>query len=74
MRSFTFWLGRLGEPYVGRWCDLVNSMVASKDSSVTSGEVINALLKNAEPKTRSESIPPPPSDDINVIVPKDPNS
>ncbi|MHC4655945.1 MAG: CvpA family protein [Planctomycetota bacterium] len=63
-----------GEPYVGWWCDLVNSIVASEDSDITSEEVINALLKNAEPKTRSEPIPSPPPDDINAIVPEDPNS
>jgi len=39
-----------GAPYVGLWCDIVNSMVASEDSDVTSKQVINALLKNAESK------------------------
>lgn len=39
-----------GAPYVGWWCDLVNSMVASEDSDVTSEQVISALLKNAEAK------------------------
>ncbi|MHC4113352.1 MAG: CvpA family protein [Planctomycetota bacterium] len=63
-----------GAPYVGWWCDLVNSIVASENSDVTSEEVINALLKNAEAKTRSESIPPLPPDGINAIVPEDPNS
>lgn len=63
-----------GAPYVEWWCGLVDSIVASKNSNVTSGEVISALLKNAEPKTRSESIPTTPTDDINLIVPEDPNS
>jgi len=43
-----------GAPYVGWWCDIVNSMVASEDSDVTSEQVISALLKSAEPKPPTE--------------------
>ena len=39
-----------GMPYISWWCDIVNSMVASENSDVTSEQVINALLKSAEPK------------------------
>ena len=63
-----------GTPYVGWWCDWIHSIVASEDSDVTSVEVINALLKDAEPKTRSEPIPTPPPDDINAIPTEDPKS
>ena len=48
--NFTDGFKQTGAPYVAWWCDIVNSMVASEDSDVTSKQVINALLKNAEPK------------------------
>ncbi len=47
-----------GAPYVGWWCDWIHSIVASEDSDVTSEEVINALLKNAEPKFPAEPTEP----------------
>jgi hypothetical protein len=43
-----------GAPYVGWWCDRVHSIVASRDSDITSEEVIGALLKNTEPKVPFE--------------------
>lgn len=63
-----------GAPYVSLWCNRVHSLVASKDSEVTSEEVINTLLKDAEPKTRPEPILTPPTDGTNIIIPEDPNS
>ena len=47
-----------GAPYVNLWCDLVNSIVASENSDITSEEVINALLKNAEPTEPNEPAKP----------------
>ena len=53
-----------GVPYVGWWCDRINSMVTSQDSGVTSKQVISELLKNAEskaqPKTTEQTEPNPP--------------
>ena len=72
--DFTGGFKQTGAPYVSWWCNRVHSIVASEDSDVTSEEVINALLKDAEPKTRSEPIPTPPPDGINTITPEDPNS
>ena len=52
--NFTDGFKQTGAPYVAWWCDIVNSMVASEDSDVTGKQVINALLKNAEPKPPTE--------------------
>jgi len=55
-----------GVPYVSWWCDLVDSIVASEDSDVTSAEVIGALLKDAEKKLPAgrirPALPTPPVD------------
>ncbi len=37
-----------GAPYVSWWCNRVHSIVASKDSEVSGGEVISELIKSAE--------------------------
>ena len=66
-----------GAPYIEWWCDIVNSMVASKDSDVTSGEVISTLLKNAEPRPparEAEPGKPTTPDDTKTIPPEDPNT
>ena len=55
-----------GVPVISWWCNLVNSIVSSEDSAVTSEQVISALLKNAEPEapgrtpeqTEPNSLPP----------------
>jgi len=52
--NFTDGFKQTGAPYVALWCDIVNSMVASEDSNVTSKQVINSLLKNAKPKPPTE--------------------
>jgi len=54
--DFTGSFKQAGVPYIGLWCNLVNSMVASEDSEVTCEQVISALLKNAEPEA-----PPKPA-------------
>ncbi len=46
-----------GAPYVGWWCDRIHSIAASKDSDITGVEAINALLKEAEPKTIEQTEP-----------------
>ncbi len=43
-----------GVPYISRWCNLVNSIVASKDSNKTSEDMISTLLQNSKPKIPSE--------------------
>jgi uncharacterized membrane protein required for colicin V production len=67
-----------GAPYVSWWCDLVNSIAASKDSEITTGEVIKALLENAGQNIRSEPEPPPPPppppEGINTITPENTTS
>jgi len=66
-----------GAPYVSWWCNRVHSIVASKGSDVTSGEVISALLKDAEPKLpdgRIRPVQPTPSDDIKTSPVTDPNN
>lgn len=57
-----------GAPYVSWWCDWIHSIAASKDSDMTSAEVINTLLKDAEPKIRSEPISTPPTEDPNSKI------
>ena len=44
-----------GAPYVGWWCDRINSIVTSHDSGVTSKQVISELLNNAESKTQPKT-------------------
>ena len=61
-----------GAPYVGWWCDWIHSIVASRNSDITSVEAINALLKDAEPKTRPEPIPTSPPDGTNTTTPVNP--
>lgn len=61
-----------GAPYISWWCDRIHSIVASRDSDITSAEAINALLKDAEPKTRPEPIPTSPPDDTNTTTPANP--
>ena len=64
-----------GAPYISLWCDRIHSIVGSKNSDVTSAEVINTLLKDAGLNTRSESIPPPPPpppDGTNTTTPVNP--
>lgn len=66
-----------GAPYIEWWCDMVNSLVASKDSDVTSGEVISELMKKAEEKPPSQEVQPgisTPSDDIKTTTVTDPNN
>ncbi|MHC4084533.1 MAG: CvpA family protein [Planctomycetota bacterium] len=46
-----------GAPYVSWWCNRVHSITASKNSDVTSGEVISTLLKNAEPTIIEQTEP-----------------
>ncbi len=59
--DFTGSFKQAGVPYIGLWCNLVNSMVASEDSEVSCEQVISALLKNAEskalPKTSEQTEP-----------------
>jgi hypothetical protein len=47
-----------GAPYIEWWCDRVNSMVASKDSNITSGEMISTLLKKAEQRPPAREAEP----------------
>jgi len=61
-----------GAPYVGWWCDWIHSIVASRDSDITSVEAINALLKEAEPEPRPEPIPTSPPDGTNTTTPVNP--
>lgn len=65
-----------GMPYVGLWCDLVNSMVATEDSNVTSGEVISTLLTNAETRPPAREAEPgkPNTPDNTKTIPEDPNT
>ena len=59
--DFTGSFKQAGVPYIGLWCNLVNSMVASEDSEVSCEQVISALLKDAEskalPKTSEQTEP-----------------
>ncbi len=66
-----------GAPYVSWWCNRVHSMVASKGSDVTSGEVISELIKKAEEKPPFREVQPgisTPSDDIKTSSITDPNN
>ena len=38
-------------PYISRWCNLVHSIVASKDNNKTSEDMISTLLKYSEPNS-----------------------
>lgn len=59
-----------GTPYVGWWCNRVNSIVASEDSDVTSEQIISALLKSAEPKIPAEPNQPAISNDVKQPPPR----
>jgi hypothetical protein len=63
--------------YLSRWCNLVNTVVSSRDSKITSEEAISGLLKSteteakikpakqaepAEPKEEARPGPPPEAD------------
>lgn len=63
-----------GAPYVSWWCDRIHSIAASKDSDMTSAEVINTLLEEAEPKTRPKPTPTPPPDGTNTNTGENPTS
>ena len=66
-----------GVPYVSWWCNRVHSMVASKDSDVSSGEIISELIKKAEAKPPSREVQPrisAPSDDTKTSPVTDPNT
>lgn len=66
-----------GLPYIGWWCDMVNSIVASEDSEVTSEQIITALLKSAElkpPDRQAEPSPPATPGNIKTTPSKDSNN
>jgi uncharacterized membrane protein required for colicin V production len=62
-----------GAPYVGWWCDRVNSIVASEDSDATSEQIISTLLKNAGPKTPAEPNQPDNPNNIKTNPITNPN-
>jgi uncharacterized membrane protein required for colicin V production len=46
--DFTGGFKQTGAPYISLWCNRIHSIVASKESEVTSEQVISGLLKNDE--------------------------
>jgi len=44
--------------YICWWCDLVNGVVASKDSNYTAQKAIDWLFQSTEKKTRGDSVKP----------------
>lgn len=65
-----------GAPYVEWWCNRIHSMAATKDSKVTSGEVISTLLKNAETRPPAREAEPgkPNTPDDTKTIPEDPRT
>ena len=44
--------------YISWWCNLVNSVVSSQDKKYTTEQVINGLLKSAEPRVQRKPAGP----------------
>ena len=61
-----------GAPYVSWWCDWIHLIAASRNSDITSAEVINALLEDANPETRPEPIPTSPPNGTNTTTGENP--